>query len=118
VDKEGLWYRVLKARYAEEGGRLKEGGRLGSSWWRMLCNVRGGVGEGVGNWFEGNIRRVVGDGLSTLFWFDHWVGDSPLQFTFPRLFDLAINKECTVAEMERERGGVKEEEGGFGDIVC
>jgi len=26
VDKEGLWYRVLKARYGEEGGRLKEGG--------------------------------------------------------------------------------------------
>ena len=72
VDKEGLWYRVLKARYGEEGGRLKEGGRLGSSWWRMLCNVRGGVGEGVGNWFEGNIRRVVGDGNNALFWFNHW----------------------------------------------
>ena len=27
VDREGLWYRVLKARYREEGGRLMEGGR-------------------------------------------------------------------------------------------
>ncbi|AES59183.1 hypothetical protein MTR_1g015430 [Medicago truncatula] len=26
VDKEGLWYRVLKARYGEVGGRLKKGG--------------------------------------------------------------------------------------------
>ena len=24
-DKEGLWYRVLKARYSEEGGRLRDG---------------------------------------------------------------------------------------------
>ena len=26
LDKEGLWYRVLKAKYGEVGGRLKEGG--------------------------------------------------------------------------------------------
>jgi len=32
VDKEGLWYRVLNARYGEEGGRLKEGGRDSSVW--------------------------------------------------------------------------------------
>jgi len=100
-DKEGLWYRVLKACYGEEGGRLKEGGKHGSLWWRMLCNVRGGVGEGVGNWFDENIRWVVGDGLGTLFWYDHWVGESPLRFKYPRLFDV-VYKECTMAEMERE----------------
>jgi hypothetical protein len=43
VDKGGLWYHVLKARYGEEGGRLLEGGRHSSVWWRMLCNVRGGL---------------------------------------------------------------------------
>jgi len=30
ADKEGLWYRVLKARHGEEGGRVKEGGRSAS----------------------------------------------------------------------------------------
>jgi len=25
VDKEGLWYRVLKARYGEEGGSVERG---------------------------------------------------------------------------------------------
>jgi len=44
VDKEGLWSRVLKARHGEEGGRLKEGGRTCSPWWRMLNGIRGGVG--------------------------------------------------------------------------
>jgi len=102
VDKERLWYRVLKARYGEEGGRLKEGGNHCSLWWRRMCEVRCGAGSGVGNWFDSNIRRVVGDGRDTLFWFDHWVGDSPLRFTFPRLFDLAVNKECKVVEMVRE----------------
>jgi hypothetical protein len=43
----------------------------------------------------------VGDGRNTFFWLDHWVGDSPLRFKFPRLFDLALNKECSVEEMVR-----------------
>jgi len=30
VDKAGLWYRVLKARYGEEGGRIQGGGRNAS----------------------------------------------------------------------------------------
>jgi len=71
VDKDGLWYRVLKARYGEEGGRLKEGGRDSSMWWRMLSKIRGGVSLGVGSSFEENIRRVVGGGSSTYFWHDN-----------------------------------------------
>jgi len=54
--------------------------------------VSAGVGEGVGNWFEENIRRVVGDGRDTLFWYDKWVGDILLKLKFPRLFELAVVK--------------------------
>ena len=59
----------------------------------------------MGNWFEGNIRRVVGDGNNNLFWFDHWVGEPRLRLKFPRLFDLALNKECSVAVGEGGVGG-------------
>ena len=99
VDKEGLWYRVLKSRYGEVGRRLKEGGRCGSSWWRTLYHIRSGVGEGVGRWFEENTRRVVGDAHNTLFWFDNWVVERPLSLKFPRLFHLPVNKDCSVEEM-------------------
>ncbi|MCI57861.1 putative non-LTR retroelement reverse transcriptase, partial [Trifolium medium] len=36
TDKTGLWYRVLRARYGEEAGRVSVGGggQSGSSWWR------------------------------------------------------------------------------------
>jgi len=74
VDKEGLWYRVLKARYGEEWGRLKEGDRHGSLWWRTMCNIRGGTGMGVGIWFDDNTHQVVGDGRNIYFWTDNWVG--------------------------------------------
>lgn len=70
VLKEGLWYRVLKAYYSEDGGRLKEGGSHCSAWWRSVCRIRQGLGEGVGRRFDNNIRQVVEDGNDTLFWQD------------------------------------------------
>jgi len=53
VDKEGLWYRVLKARYGVCvcvcGGGLREGDSHSSAWWRSLCGyVKGLVRELVG----------------------------------------------------------------------
>jgi len=54
------------------GGRPTEGrGRDCSVWWRMMQGIHGGVGMGVGSWFEDNSRRVVGDGSGTYFWTDN-----------------------------------------------
>jgi len=78
IDREGLWYRVLKVRYGEEGGRLKEGGGDSSVWWRMLCGIRRGAGLGEGSWFEDNVRRVFGTGNNTYFLLDNWLGGAPL----------------------------------------
>lgn len=82
-------------------GPVGRGGSHSSPWCRMLCRVREGVGEGVGRWFDNNIQRVLGDGRNTLFWHDMWVGDIPLCDKFPRLFDLAVDKEGSVEEMSR-----------------
>jgi len=74
VDKEGLWYRVLQARYSEEGGRLKDGGepvRCGGG----CCVVFFVVWGLKWSWFEDNVRRVVGGGADTYFWLDNWVGE-------------------------------------------
>ena len=75
MDKEGLLYRVVKARYGEVGGSIMEGGRNASRWWRMICNVREGRGAAVDSWFDKNIRRVVGDGRNTFFWTYNWLGE-------------------------------------------
>ncbi|MCH80187.1 hypothetical protein A2U01_0000951 [Trifolium medium] len=77
VGREGLWFRVLVARYGVEGGRLREGGRRGSSWWREIAWIREG-GELGGNWFEEHVSKRVGDGSDTLFWTDPWVDGIPL----------------------------------------
>ena len=90
----------LKGSVRGGGGRLKEGGRDNSLWWRMIFVVRRGVGMGVGSWFEDNVLRIIGCGSTTFFWTDKWVGGVPLQVRFPRLFSLAENRWVTMAEME------------------
>ncbi|GAU28621.1 hypothetical protein TSUD_55650 [Trifolium subterraneum] len=99
VDREGLWFRVLAARYGVERGRVCVGGTRGSSWWREVARIRDGGGEAGGGWFEGNISRQVGDGSDTFFWTDPWVDGTPLCERFRRLFDLAVNKSDSVADM-------------------
>ena len=54
---------------------------------------------GVGWWFGDNIGREVGDGLQILFWWEQWIDGVVLKSRFSRLFDLAVNKMTTVAEM-------------------
>ena len=51
VEKECLWYRVLSARYGEEGGRLLDGGGSASAWWRVIAALRNEV------WFGGEWEK-------------------------------------------------------------
>ncbi|MCI65581.1 endonuclease/exonuclease/phosphatase family protein, partial [Trifolium medium] len=45
VDRGGLWFRVLAARYGVERGCLREGRWNWSSWWREIVRIRDGVGD-------------------------------------------------------------------------
>jgi hypothetical protein len=90
---------VLVARYGEETGRLEVGGQSVSSWWREIEKIRNGVDVDDGGWFVERVARKVGDGTNTLFWYDRLLGNVPLCRRFSRLFDLAENKFCTMANM-------------------
>ncbi|GAU42320.1 hypothetical protein TSUD_25460 [Trifolium subterraneum] len=98
VDKEWLWFKVLAARYGVERGRLRDGGRRGSSWWREIACIREG-GELGDSWFGEHVSIKVEDGSDTFFWTDPWVDEIPLSERFGRIFVLAGNKLRTVAEM-------------------
>jgi len=61
--------------------------------------MRDGVGEAGVGWFKENVVRKVVNGANTLFWLDPWVGEAPLCVQFGRLYDLALNKSISVADM-------------------
>jgi len=89
VDRGGLWFRVLVARYGEEAGRLEVGGRSVSTWWREIAKIRDGVDSEVGGWFADSVYKKVGNGSNTLFWHNRWLGNVPLCRRFSRLFDYS-----------------------------
>ncbi|PNY16849.1 DNA-directed RNA polymerase [Trifolium pratense] len=64
-------------------------------------------GIGRENWFEENLRKVVGDGRDKNFWLDPWVDGESLKVQFSRLYDISIEKNRTVAEMISEEAGEK-----------
>jgi hypothetical protein len=68
-------------------------------WWRDLEVLR------REDWFTGSVDRVVGNGVDTLFWSDVWVGDVSFRVRFPRLYDLSMFKEASVAKMCQLRWG-------------
>ncbi|GJS27240.1 reverse transcriptase domain, reverse transcriptase zinc-binding domain protein [Tanacetum coccineum] len=57
---------------------------------KELENMEGG--------FFGQFIRVIGNGLSTSFWADKWVGEVKLNEHFPRLFQLENNKDILVGD--------------------
>lgn len=57
------------------------------------------MGLAVGSWFNDNTCRVVENGSSTYFWTDNWVGGVPLRDKYSMLFDMAVRRGSTVAEM-------------------
>jgi hypothetical protein len=63
--------------------------------WRLpfLARVDGGK-----KMFWSFCRIVVGNGMNTRFWEDHWINDQPLSLVFPRLFSISLNHEITVSK--------------------
>nr|GEV14576.1 RNA-directed DNA polymerase, eukaryota [Tanacetum cinerariifolium] len=68
------------------------------SWSKVLASKSNG-GLGVSSFYALNrgLLFKVGNGMSTSFWHDRWLGDSCLRLSYPRLFYLKNNKVCTVA---------------------
>ncbi|GAU14424.1 hypothetical protein TSUD_249640 [Trifolium subterraneum] len=101
--------RLVLLKYGVERGRLRDGGRRGSSWWKEITRIREGSELG-GSWFGEHVSKRVGDGSDTYFWTDPWVDEIPFCVRFGRLFDLAENKVRTVAERFSLGWGVDGEE--------
>ena len=99
LDREGLWRKVLVARYGVADGGLEDGGRSCSSWWWEIVRIRDGIGEGREGWFSACVRRRVGDESETDFWRDCWCGNVPFCEPFRQLYDLTVNKVITVRTM-------------------
>jgi hypothetical protein len=108
-DDVGLWKEVLVAKYGNHitqnaAWSFGSNSYLASPWWRDICDLEGCVDSK--NWVVESVSRCLGDGGSTRFWRDKWVGDSLLCDRFPRLFSISSQKEAMVNELVVVEGEV------------
>ncbi|KAK2421555.1 cyanogenic beta-glucosidase [Trifolium repens] len=93
-----IWKLILEAKYgnniigsfvsAEVGGV-----RDASLWWKAITRI-----DGETRWFTDSLRKKVGNGVTTQFWSDVWVGSRPLKEVFPRPFCVSASKDLLVSD--------------------
>ncbi|GKC45708.1 hypothetical protein Tco_1063430 [Tanacetum coccineum] len=62
-------------------------------WSRVIQKIYGPCGSIK----EVSSRRKIGNGESTSFWNDVWLGSMPLKSQFPRVYVLDIDRNCFIA---------------------
>ncbi|GKA10549.1 RNA-directed DNA polymerase, eukaryota [Tanacetum coccineum] len=89
-----LWSKVIQALY---GKRIDfHATKFSSIWCSIIRELHQLKDNGFDFWEHCKIR--IGNGSTTRFWYDLWIGDMPLYAKFPRLFALDLNKDCSVAD--------------------
>jgi hypothetical protein len=105
-----LWKEVLVAKYGEHilhqvNWSSYRTPSSASSWWKNLVAIDKAVPNL--NWFVDAVGRNLGNGYSTLFWTQKWIGDAPLSEVFPRLFSLSIQKDSKVSDLVEVEGDTR-----------
>ncbi|GMI90228.1 hypothetical protein like AT4G29090 [Hibiscus trionum] len=102
-DLEGMWRRVIVAKNPRIHKSLLPGTDLvmkGSWMWRDIWKSFTAE-DTFGNTLRKNLGIKIGNGKNIKFWSDIWLGDTSLQVRFPRIFALATNKLCYIADVGR-----------------
>ncbi|XP_071728864.1 uncharacterized protein [Rutidosis leptorrhynchoides] len=82
---------------------------IGKWWWRFKTETTsfstwkeivktGNDIEDLGLTFKGSFAKKLGDGASTSFWNDSWLGNVVLKNKFKRLWRLDVNSQATVRD--------------------
>jgi hypothetical protein len=100
-----MWKKVIVAKYGRTAtGKanlaVEDFGGGASVWWRDICRV-----DSENSWFSQAANKKVGNGNSTKFWKDVWLGDQSLENRFPRLFGISLLKDSLVCEAGRWENG-------------
>jgi hypothetical protein len=94
-----LWKDVVVARYGRDVMGKKCLGEnditsKGSLWWKDICLLDKDSG-----WFINAIGKKIGNGNSTSFWDEVWIGDQALRYRFPRLFGISLQRDEVIGRM-------------------
>ena len=94
LNEQGVWQELIQNKYLR-GKTLSQVSPkpLDSPFWRGVLKVKQEF------FVVGSFQ--IGNGQSTRFWEDTWLGDRPLSVQYPTLFNIVRHKSVLVAEIGR-----------------
>ncbi|GKB53073.1 reverse transcriptase domain-containing protein, partial [Tanacetum coccineum] len=104
MEKNALWRKIIISIHGSIGGLTVGSSSLykSGSWYHVRRLKDEMFLHGIN--LPSIFKRKIGNGLSTKFWLDSWIGGPPLCYTFPRLFRLERDTNCVV----RDRAPVRD----------
>lgn len=93
-----MWVKIINSCYGEDDGfMLASSTRVNNYVWMGIVKLFWDLHNRGIIPFD-SVCRKVGDGGNTKFWVDNWCGSISLRARFPRLFDVARNKDAYVKD--------------------
>ncbi|GJY76043.1 RNA-directed DNA polymerase, eukaryota [Tanacetum coccineum] len=99
IEDNALWCKVIRSIHGSQGG-LHDASLIQSKsgpWYRIAK-----LNEDLLNDYGINLpfifKKKIGNGESTHFWLDNWLGGSTLKETFPHIFWLDNQSNCLVCD--------------------
>lgn len=83
----GLWVDIIRHKYLQHAPLPTDQPQHGSAFWKAITKIRHLLRIGA--------VHTIGNGRSTMFWLDVWLGPNPLASEFPRLFCHLRLPECS-----------------------
>ena len=85
-----VWYKLLAAKYLQDGNFFNSKTQGTSQFWQGLHKVK--------HLFKWGALYTVGDGYKIAFWHDTWLRDCPIRVQFPTLYSMCRDEEALVAD--------------------
>lgn len=83
---------LLRKKYMQRGGGgfFQSSDEGASQFWKGLHEVK--------KWMDLGSAYIVGDGKSTSFWNDVWLGETPLKTQFPYIYSICACRDSTIEQ--------------------
>ena len=86
TEPEGMWAQILRNKYLHSKTLAQVTMRpTDLPFWKVLMRMK--------DLFFRRVKFLVGNGMSTRFWEDTWLGETPLAVQYPTLYNIVQCKE-------------------------
>ncbi|XP_071695842.1 uncharacterized protein [Rutidosis leptorrhynchoides] len=104
TETEALWVKVIRSIHGVCGGLLMDNlSPQSCGVWFNIINAGKDIEDLQVN-FKNSFAKILGNGGSTLFWNEHWVGSDKLCNLFPRLYRLELFPDASVKDILGDGG--------------